>query len=284
MEVVGKTKPGKHAKPWLKPEVKAKIKHRNRLRKNIKEKREEWKAACKDVNDSIRQAKEESWHELLEDVITEADDEKLWRIIKSLNGSPTSNARSEAMKHKTKQGTKTITSDAKKAEIFLQHYARVSRHKFSKGERDQNRQLKKMLRQRKAGPKTSPCRNFSPNELDQAIHAMRRKGAAGPDDIPPAFLKELGDNGRTELLRIFNQSFNSGKCPGMWLVATIIPLLKAKKPASDLASYRPISLTSCVVKVMEEKWQIVSIISQKRMDGSMLPRLDLEKGEVAKTR
>jgi len=65
---------------------------------------------------------------------------------------------------------------------------------------------------------------------------------------PPAFLKELGDNGRKELLRIFNQSFNSGKCPGMWLVATIIPLLKAKKPASDLASYRPISLTSCVVE------------------------------------
>ena len=58
-------------------------------------------------------------------------------------------------------------------------------------------------------------------------------------------------NGRTELLRIFNQSFNKAECPGSWLVATIIPLLKAKKPASDLASYRPISLTSCVVKVLE---------------------------------
>ena len=35
------------------------------------------------------------------------------------------------------------------------------------------------------------------------------------------------------------------------MLAIIIPLLKAKKPASDLASYRPISLTSCIVKVLE---------------------------------
>ena len=114
-----------------------------------------------------------------------------------------------------------------------------------------NRQLKKEFRKQEAGPKISACRNFSLHELNQAIHAMRRKGAAGPDDIPPAFLKELGEHGKTELLRIFNQSFNKAECPGSWLVATIIPLLKAKKPASDLASYRPISLTSCVVKVLK---------------------------------
>ena len=39
--------------------------------------------------------------------------------------------------------------------------------------------------------------------------------------------------------------------PQIWRDAVIVPLLKANKPASDLASFRPISLTSCVVKVME---------------------------------
>jgi hypothetical protein len=115
--------------------VKAKIKLRNRLRRNIKEKREEWKEACKDVNESIDRAKEESWKELLEDVITDADDAKLWGVVKSLNGSPTSNARNEVMIHKGK----TITSDKGKADIFLQHYAKVSRLKFTKSERNLNR-------------------------------------------------------------------------------------------------------------------------------------------------
>ena len=52
--------------------MKAKVKRRNYLRKNIREKREEWKEACKDVNEAITRAKEESWKELLEDAITEA--------------------------------------------------------------------------------------------------------------------------------------------------------------------------------------------------------------------
>ena len=246
-ELVGRTKPGKRSKPWFSPEVKAKVKRRNYLRKNIREKREEWKEACKDVNEAITRAKEESWKELLEDAITEAKDEKFWAVIKSLNGSPSTNARNEAMKHKGK----TINSDSRKAEIFLQHYASVSRLKFSMSERAVNRKLKKLLRSRKAGPAPSSCRNFTMHELEQAIHATRTKGAAGPDEIPPSFLKALGPRGMTELLAIFNQSFTSAQCPGIWLLAIIIPLLKAKKPASELASYRPISLTSCIVKVLE---------------------------------
>ena len=35
------------------------------------------------------------------------------------------------------------------------------------------------------------------------------------------------------------------------MVATIIPLLKAGKSPSEVASFRPISLTSCVVKFLE---------------------------------
>ena len=80
---------------------------------------------------------------------------------------------------------------------------------------------------------------------------MSRGGAQGPDDIPPAFLQELGPKAQKELLAIFNQSLHSAKCPQAWRNATIIPLLKAGKPASNLSSFRSISLTSCVGKLME---------------------------------
>ena len=80
---------------------------------------------------------------------------------------------------------------------------------------------------------------------------MKRKGAPGADDIPPSFLKELGTKALTELLEIFNASFLHSDIPQLWRHAIIIPLLKAVKTASEIASYRPISLTSCLVKLLE---------------------------------
>ncbi len=50
-------------------------------------------------------------------------------------------------------------------------------------------------------------------ELDEAILQMLAKGAPGPDDIPPMFLKALGPRARQELLDIFILSFSTGKSP-----------------------------------------------------------------------
>ncbi len=66
---------------------------------------------------------------------------------------------------------------------------------------------------------------------------MRRKGAAGPDDIHPTFLKELGPMAKTELLSICNESFAKGVVPGIWKEATILPLKKAGKPSGAISSY-----------------------------------------------
>ena len=80
---------------------------------------------------------------------------------------------------------------------------------------------------------------------------MKGKGAAGPDNIPSSFLKSLGPLALQELLSIFNSLFSLAHCLRIWRVAIIIPLLKAKKSPNELASFCPISLTSCVVKLLE---------------------------------
>ena len=80
---------------------------------------------------------------------------------------------------------------------------------------------------------------------------MNKKGASGEDDIPATFLAALGTKVKIVLLVILNFSFNTGQIPQSWRNAVIIPLLKAMKPASQLASYRPIALTSCVLKLFE---------------------------------
>ena len=260
---VGKTKPGKRTKCWLTPTVKSKIKRRNQLRKGLKakksptgvitevergaaeERRQAWIQACQDVTTATIEAKEESWRDLLDDAVGTIDDTKMWRVIRSLNGSPDDNTPNEALIHKGR----VITSNKKKANIFLQHYADVSRLKFSKKERATNRRLKKLLQGHTAHDKS--CVPFNLTEMDIAIGKMRSKGAAGPDNIPPTFLKSLGPHAKKELLAIFNMSFRRSECAQSWRRAVIIPILKAGKPPSDLASFRPISLTSCIAKLFE---------------------------------
>ena len=80
---------------------------------------------------------------------------------------------------------------------------------------------------------------------------MNKKGAPGEDDIPATFLAAIGTKAKIVLLDILNFSFNTGQIPQSWRNAVIIPLLKTMKPASQPASYRPISLPSCVVKLYE---------------------------------
>ncbi len=75
---------------------------------------------------------------------------------------------------------------------------------------------------------------------------------AGPDDIPPTFLKALGPTAKAELVAIFNESFSKGVVPGIWKEATIPPLKKEGKPPGAMSCYRPASLTSCVAKTIKK--------------------------------
>ena len=86
--------------------------------------------------------------------------------------------------------------------------------------------------------------------LQSAIEKMKGKEAAGPDNTPPSFLKSLGPLVLQELLSIFKSSFSLARRPRIWRVVTIIPSLKTGRSPSKVASYRPISLKSCVVKFL----------------------------------
>ncbi len=243
---IGKTAP-RASKIWLSPAVKTAIKKRNAFRRDLKNKRLEWLESCREVNQMISEEKERAWIDYLDEMDTNPDPSKVWRTIKSLSGSPDSPAPNEALIHKGK----AITSSHKKADLFAKHYANVSSLKFTKEERARHRELKEKMKNCNSISTEAACKDFEMGELNKAIKSMRAKGAAGNDDIPPTFLKNLGDNAMKELLNICNHSFKTGEIPAAWRHAIIIPILKKGKPASQMDSYRPISLTSCVAKTLE---------------------------------
>ena len=92
---------------------------------------------------------------------------------------------------------------------------------------------------------------FTRAELDIIIHSLADKKTPGPDGVHNEFLKHLGPRAREGLLHICNLSWVSGRLPKEWTQATLFPIHKPGKPASDPNSYRPIALTSGASKVME---------------------------------
>ena len=64
-------------------------------------------------------------------------------------------------------------------------------------------------------------------------------------------LKHLPRSGMDFLLHIFNLSWSSHSFPSIWKTSSIIPIRKMGKPLNSPASFRPISLTSCVSKFFE---------------------------------
>lgn len=104
------------------------------------------------------------------------------------------------------------------------------------------------------GPSRSPQNLDHPltmSELEAAFRRCKRHSAPGPDHITYQALRNLSYQSRSSLLERLNSVWSSGVIPQEWKHALITPLLKRGKPSSELSSYRPISLTSCVGKLLE---------------------------------
>ncbi|XP_037505979.1 uncharacterized protein LOC119382352 [Rhipicephalus sanguineus] len=57
--------------------------------------------------------------------------------------------------------------------------------------------------------------------------------------------------GALRLLGLYNDVWNTGELPESWRTAVVAPILKPRKKATALSSYRPVSLTSAACKVLE---------------------------------
>ena len=95
-------------------------------------------------------------------------------------------------------------------------------------------------------------RDFEITELREAIRQTKNGKSPGPDNFFPEFIKHLDTKALTVLLKLFNYSWNIG-VPAIWKKAIIIPIPKRGKPLEDLNSYRPISLTCVLSKVIPIK-------------------------------
>ena len=74
----------------------------------------------------------------------------------------------------------------------------------------------------------------------------------GFDRISYPLIKNLPDSIKSRLIMLYNKIFIKSIIPQSWKAAIIIPIPKPNKAHSEINGYRPISLISCMSKVMEK--------------------------------
>ena len=91
---------------------------------------------------------------------------------------------------------------------------------------------------------------FTVEDVKKKLNQLKEDKAAGPDCIPPKFLKELKNVLALPLYLIFRKSLDESNLPSEWKTANITSIFK--KGSKKLpGNYRPISLTSVACKIME---------------------------------
>ncbi|KAL0157601.1 hypothetical protein M9458_045677 [Cirrhinus mrigala] len=96
-----------------------------------------------------------------------------------------------------------------------------------------------------------PALQISEDEVRQVFRKNKRRKAPGPDGVTPACLKTCADQLAPILSQIFNRSLELCEVPSCFKRSTIIPVPKKPK-ITGLNDYRPVALTSVVMKSFEK--------------------------------
>jgi hypothetical protein len=132
-------------------------------------------------------------------------------------------------KFKTDMNDKFSTSNKKKVEDFFQERDFESRFTASQ----------KLVN------------HFSMQELLKALKEMNSKTSLDPYGLTNKMLNYTGEITRLRILEFFNDCLDQRKVPKNWKFSVISMLLKPNQDDTNINSYRPISMTSCLARLFE---------------------------------
>ncbi len=190
------------------------------------------------IENKISNHIKKKWHETVEKVNAHSNLTALWSTIRRLSKGPQPESnRPIRFKGKPVTNTKNIATN------FNLQFSSVTQKSSNKRTRVISNKIKSLPLSQHAF--------VCPEQVQKAISKSRPSKAFGPDNITMIHLKHLGPHGIQFLTQLFNLSVQNSIIPDIWKQSTIIPLAKPGKDPSEGKSYRPVSLISPLVKVLE---------------------------------
>lgn len=195
---------------------------------------------------TIRQARKSSWMNYVSTINRSTHTTKVWDKVKKISGKHVSIGIPGIMENGSLQ-----TSTENIANALGRHFSHVSSSdNYSETfllvkDREEARSLN-------FGAATDENYNlpFSLWELKSSI-AGSRDTAPGPDSIHNQMLKNLPEAALKHILLLYNRIWTEQDFPRSWQSATLIAIPKPGKDKKHAINYRPISLTSCLCKILE---------------------------------
>eukprot|EP00759_Apiculatamorpha_spiralis_P007344 PhF_6_TR14385/c0_g1_i1/m.22998 len=165
---------------------------------------------------------------------------EVWKLLRNNVGRAKASTNSVIVEETTARDgnvqRKEHKSDREKARAFVRKFAQVSK---------------------RTGPEAKKVKvggtlhHLTMDEFRVALRKTPRGKAVGPDELPIEAVDHLTQWAQTCLLEAMNWSYIRGDVPMIWRRGWIVPVLKPNKNAADIGSYRPVTLTSQVSKLME---------------------------------
>ena len=208
------------------------------------EDRQAYISASRRASSVIAKAKTEAWQTTCFSLSPKSNPKSVHSLLRSIAGSPSLSSSSPNFPNCSPRESASVYA------TYLRSHFSVSQPKAL---RSRARSYLTELRQATCSEEShwSFCSPFPPAEFLAAASNLSSSSATGPEKVAYPMLKHLPRSGMNFLLYVFNLSWSSHSFPSIWKTSSIIPIHKMGKPLDSPASFRPISLTSCVSKLFE---------------------------------
>ena len=246
--------PKHHPVPWFNENIDKEIKKRRRLLlKFQKTHRGEdfanYHEQCNLVKKLIKEAKTSTWEAHCETLNDKSDSRKTWQKLQAIKG------RNPGMPPILKKGKFSAFSNKDKCDLLAKNMANNSsdnnlRQEFKIHKDIFDKDHKELWDDDEAFQNDPLNVPFTLEEMETFLNSRKNK-AAGADKVHYLMIKNLSPKAKFFVLNFLNNVFKSGQCPTIWKIAQVVPLPKVNKDLTDPNSYRPISLTSHMGKLLE---------------------------------
>jgi len=178
----------------------------------------------------------ESWQSFVSSMSASTTTRETWRKIRSIGGV-------HSQTNYPIQGI-SMSDDLTKSNMFLAHFIKPTPNMNE--ELPEVTEVINMLKNTVTYPTTS----LSTHELYAAI-SKQKNTAPGPDEVMNIFINKLPATIKLDLLNLYNISWVTGCVPKGWKEGIICAIPKANKDNTLVTGYRPITMLSCIGKLLE---------------------------------